>query len=157
MIDAVPSCKTSRAAPEDVVSYLFGLRYRTAADLSYALEYYYDGSGNSEEQQRRFYQCVHLAWETDDESLLEGLPLTSGSGRGPFTRSTPMRRYLHLRAFWNEPFDALYWTPGVRAFYNLADGSYSVAPELSYAGIENLEVLRRDNSPLVIFFSYGGS
>jgi hypothetical protein len=24
-------------------------------------------------------------------------------------------------------------------------------------GIENLEVVRRDNSPLVIFFSYGGS
>ena len=147
-IEAAPSCETRKADPEDVISYLFGLRYRTEADISYALEYYYNEAGNSTEQQRRFYECIHKAWEEDDESILEGLPLSSGSGRGPFTRPNPMRSYLHFRAFWNEPFDILYTTPGVQAFYNLRDHSYSIAPELSYNGIDNLEMRLRATFPV---------
>jgi hypothetical protein len=146
-IEPAPTCRTRRAEADDVASYLLGLRYRTDADITYALEYYHNDAGNSPEQQRRFFECVHTAWEQDDADLLAGLPLTSGSGRGPFTRPTPMRDYLHVRAFWNDAFDVLYFTPGVQAFYNLDDHSYSIAPELNYDGIDNLAIRLRATFP----------
>ena len=147
-VEITPSCRARRAPPEDVVSYLLGMRYRTDADVTYAVEYYYNEAGNSREQQERFFECVHTAWEEDDATLLAGLPLTSGSGRGPFTRPTPMRNYLHFRAFWNEPFDVLYFTPGLQALYNLDDGSYSIAPELNYDGIDNVAIRLRATFPV---------
>lgn len=142
------SCQARRAPGADVVSYLLGLRYRTDSDITYTLEYYHNQAGNSVTQQQRFYECVHNAWERQDTALLDGLPLASGSGRGPFTRPTPMRNYLHLRAFWKEPANLLYFTPGVQAFYNLDDDSYSIAPEFTYEGVENLSLRLRATFPV---------
>jgi len=138
-IDPYPSCRGRRQDPEDVVSYLGGLRYRTEQDITYTLEYYENGTGNSREQQKRYYQCVHAAWETGDSAVLDRFPSGRGDDRGPFAKSNPMRQYLHFRAIWQEPFNILYFTPGLQAFYNLDDASYSIAPELNYDGLENFE------------------
>jgi hypothetical protein len=59
-----------------------------------------------------------------------------------------MRDYLHVRAFWNDAFEVLYFTPGVQAFYNLDDHSYSIAPELNYDGIDNLAIRLRATFPV---------
>jgi hypothetical protein len=59
-----------------------------------------------------------------------------------------MRQYLGLRAAWNEPFDFLYLTPALQAFYNLEDSSFQVAPELTYTGFGNFEFRLRGTVPI---------
>lgn len=147
-IEPYPSCRARRQDPEDVVRYLAGLRYRTEQDITYTLEYYYNGGGNSREQQKRYYQCVHAAWETDNAAIFDRLPRGENLDRGPFTKPNPMRRYLHFRAFWEEPFNILYFTPGLQAFYNPDDASFSLAPELNYSGFDNFELRLRGTVPI---------
>jgi hypothetical protein len=147
-LDITPDCKVRREPPENVFSYLAGLRYRTEDDITLIAEYYYNGAGNSAASQRRFFDCVHRAWETGDADLLTGLPLKGDLDKGPFTKPNPMRRYLNLRAWWDEPYNLLYFVPGIQVLYNLADHSYSVAPELNYDGIDDLSLRLRLTLPV---------
>jgi len=55
-------------------------------------------------------------------------------------RPNPGQRYLYLRLSQQEPFDILYLTPALTTIANVDDRSYSVAPELLYTGITNLEL-----------------
>ncbi len=55
-------------------------------------------------------------------------------------KPNPGRRYLYLRLSQQEPFDILYFTPALTTIANVDDHSYSVAPELLYTGITNLEL-----------------
>ncbi len=54
-----------------------------------------------------------------------------------------MRQYINLRAWWREPYNILYFTPGFQVLYNLLDTSYSIAPELNYEGMEKLDLRLR--------------
>jgi len=51
-----------------------------------------------------------------------------------------MRDYLYLRASQKEPFDLLYFTPSLTGIFNMNDKSFSIAPEVLYTGIKNLEL-----------------
>ena len=148
LIHISPDCGSERGAPDDEISSLLGLRYRTENDVTWIAEYYYNGAGNSEEDQRRFYECVHQAWDAGDPDLLAGLPLDEDLDKGPFTKPNPMRYYFHLRAWWREPYNILYFTPGFQVLYNLVDHSYSVAPELNYEGINNFLLRLRLTVPV---------
>ena len=145
-IDPAPSCAARNVAKEDVFSYLLGLRYRTEQDIRYILEYYFDGTGNTEEQQRRYYDCVHTAWDQDNAALMTLLRSPPLATR--FVRPNPMQKYIGFRAAWNEPFNILYFTPGLQIFYNLDDGSYQLAPDLSYSGFGNFEFRLRAIIPV---------
>ncbi len=147
-LNITPDCNTVRGKPEDQISSLLGLRYRTENDVTWIAEYYYNGAGNSIEDQRQFYECVQRAWDAGDPDLLAGLPLDEDLDRGPFTKPNPMQRYFHLRAWWREPYNILYFTPGFLVLYNLDDNSYSVAPELNYVGINNLALRFRFSVPV---------
>ena len=143
-----PNCKQGPRRNEDVWSYLLGLRYRTANDATFVFEYYFNGEGNREKDQRQFYECVHKTWDTGDLQFIEDLPLTEDLDRGPFTKPNPMRRYLNLRAWWSEPYDILYFVPGVQVLYNVEDQSFSVAPELNYDGFDHLSIRLRATVPV---------
>jgi hypothetical protein len=145
-LDPAPSCRARNAEEEDVISYLLGLRYRTERDVTYTLEYYFDGTGNTAEQQRRYYECVHTAWDENNAATMARLQSTQLARR--FVRPNPMREYLGFRAAWNEPFNILYFTPGLQAFYNLEDSSFQLAPELSYTGFGNFEFRLRGTVPI---------
>jgi hypothetical protein len=145
-VTPAPACRATNAGAEDVISYLLGLRYRTERDITYTLEYYFDGTGNTPEQQRRYYDCVHTAWDEDDAATMGRLRSPQLSRR--FVRPNPMRKYLGFRAAWNEPFDILYFTPGLQAFYNLEDNSFQLAPELNYTGFGNFEFRMRGTVPI---------
>ena len=54
-----------------------------------------------------------------------------------------MERYLYVRVSQKDPFDILYFTPAITSIVNLSDRSYSVAPELTYTGITNVELRLR--------------
>ena len=51
-----------------------------------------------------------------------------------------MNDYLYLRVTQKDPFNILYFTPALTGIMSLDDGSFSLAPELTYTGITNLEV-----------------
>jgi hypothetical protein len=148
LLDVTPECKLRQEAPANVFSYLAGLRYRTQADIGIIAEYYYNGAGNRMASQQRFYDCVHRAWEAEDPDLLAGLPLTGGLDQGPFTKPNPMRRYVNLRAWWDEPHNLLYFVPAIQVLYNLDDDSYSISPEFNYDGIDELSMRLRLTVPI---------
>jgi hypothetical protein len=148
LLDVTPACKTRQEAPQDTFSYLAGLRYRTERDIGIIAEYYYNGAGNRKAAQQQFYECVHRAWEADDPDLLAGLPLKGDLDKGPFTKPNPMRRYVNLRAWWDEPNNLLYFVPAIQVLYNLDDHSYSISPELNYDGIDDISLRLRLTVPI---------
>ena len=141
-------CRQRPARSKDVWSYLLGLRYRTEDDATFIAEYYFNGAGNREQDQRRFYDCVHRAWETGDAGLVAGLPIEADLDRGPFTKPNSMRHCLNLRAWWNEPFDILYFIPGIQILQNLDDKSFSISPELNYRAMDDFDFRLRATIPI---------
>ena len=133
-------------------SYLFGTRYLTARDTTYILEYYRNGPGLSEDEMKSFVQFVDNAYAQylatgNDAQLARAASL----GRSSYARPNPGRDYLYLRVSQKEPFDILYFTPALTVIANADDRSMSVAPELLYTGITNVELRLR------AFFLSGGS
>ena len=124
----------------DVVNYLVGLRYLSAADTIYILEYYQNGTGYSAAEMRDFYFLAEKGFQdflaTGDDSVLSKAEKLSGAYGG----QNPMRHYLYLRISQKEPFEILYLTPAITGIYNLSDSSFSLSPEILYKGITNLEV-----------------
>jgi hypothetical protein len=125
----------------DVWSYLAGIRYLTAWETTFILEYYHDGTGFTEEEKREYVTFVEKGYETflstgDDALLRKASALTQGR----YDRMNPMRNYLYLRISQKEPFDILYLTPAVTGIYNVDDQSFSLSPEVVYKGITNLEL-----------------
>jgi len=141
-------CRTGSVRIDDEVSYLLGTRYRTDDDITLLLEYYYNGRGNSESQQRQFYDCVQQAWESGDPALFDQLPVGRDLDKGPFSRPNPMRRYMSFRSWWEEPGDLLYLTVGLGALYNLDDQSFSITPEMTYEGFKDTELRLRGTMPI---------
>lgn len=131
------------AQTADVSSYLLGLRHLSERDTTTILEYYYNGAGYAEAQMRDYFTFVHNAYDqfplTGDSTSLEQARTLQTS----YARANPMRRYLYLRVSQKEPFDVLYITPSVTVIQNLDDGSRSLAPELAYTGVTNLELRLR--------------
>ena len=55
---------------------------------------------------------------------------------------------MNFRVWWEEPQNILYLTPGLRVLYNLDDQRFSVSPEISYTGYEDLELRLRATVPV---------
>jgi len=141
-------CKTGKPRVEDEISYLLGTRYRTNDDVTLVWEYYFNGLGNEKKDQQAFYRCVHQAWESGDQDLINRLPIGKDLDKGPFSRPNPMRRYMNFRVWWEEPGDLLYLTPGLQVLYSLDDKSFSVSPDVIYSGFENLDLRLRGTVPV---------
>jgi hypothetical protein len=127
----------------DATSHLVGMRYLTERDTTWIVEYYRNGAGYSKEEMRAYFSFTGSAYDqflaTGNAAALERAAALQTS----YGRPNPMRRYLYLRASQKEPFDILYFTPAVTAIFNLDDHSYSLAPELAYTGVTNLDLRLR--------------
>jgi hypothetical protein len=121
-------------------NYLLGLRYLTENDTTIITEYYRNGAGFSSSQMSDFYQAVHTAENTSNTALLNNLEKLARQG---YAKRNPGKNYLYVRLSNKEPFDILYFVPSIAAIVNLDDSSYSLAPELLYTGITNLELRAR--------------
>ena len=123
---------------------LLGLRYLTRSDITYILEYQYNGFGFSQSELRDFHEFVAEAVET---SATTGDSAPLGQARQlnrQFYSARPLgKRYLYLRASQKEPNDILYFTPAVTLQMNLDDRSFSLTPEALYTGYENWELRAR--------------
>lgn len=125
----------------DATSFLLGMRYLTARDTTYILEYYRNGTGFSEDEMKDFFGFVNDAYRTymatgKDAALQKAAQLSEGN----YGRANPMCDYLYLRIAQKEPFDILYFTPAITTILNLSDRSYTVSPEMTYTGITNLDL-----------------
>ncbi len=135
-----------------VTSYLLGLRYLTASDTTYTAEYYRNGPGYSDQEALQFYQFVNTAYaqflQTGNAALLQkAVSLSQGSYGSP----SPGKDYLYFRAQQKDALGIVYFQPSITAMMNLQDHSYQVTPELSYTGVNNLELRLR------LFMLQGGS
>ncbi|MBW2329151.1 MAG: hypothetical protein JRF04_05975 [Deltaproteobacteria bacterium] len=125
-------------------SYLLGLRYLSKNDITSIIEYYHNDAGYTEEESERFFQLV-----TDGENrfLASGsdvlLEMAKDISRHGYGKPQPGRNYLYARFTQKEPFDILYFSPGLNTIINLEDKSYSISPELVYTRFTNLEFRMR--------------
>ncbi len=129
---------------DDVLSWLFGIRYLSENDTTSVIEYYYNDGGYTEEEMTQFYLFAREAGEdfqqTASRILLDRARDMSLRGYG---RPQPGRNYFYARFSQKEPFDILYFTPALTAIVNLDDESYTLIPELIYSGFTNWEIRLR--------------
>ena len=117
--------------------WLLGLRYLTNNDTTILAEYYRNNSGYSSSELKSFFTAVDSANISDNTTLLTTL---SSLGKKTFLTRNPGKEYLYIRLSTKEPFDWIYFVPALTTIYNLDDNSYSLSPEIIYAGIQNLEL-----------------
>lgn len=132
---------------DNALNWLIGLRYLTEQDTTWIVEYYRNGGGYSSNEMETYFQQAEQAWAAWQTSASATSLQQLGQSQS-YTRPAAMRDYLYTRVSQKEPFDILYFTPAITAIANLQDGSFSLAPELLYTGITNLE-LRLKGTALV--------
>lgn len=129
---------------KSVLSGLLGLRYLSENDITSVIEYYHNDAGYSTGEIDRFYQLVVKGekqfFSSGTDLLLHKAHEMSKKGYG---KPQPGRNYLYGRFTQKEPFDILYFTPGLITIYNLDDHSFSISPEIVYTGFTNWEMRLR--------------
>lgn len=131
-IDAAGTITTTT---RDVSSLLLGLRYLTENDTTWIAELYRNGTSYTESQLADFHGLV----DSGNPALINKAKQISPA----YQRANAGRDYLYLKVSQKEPFDILYFTPSLTWMSNLADRSWSLAPELLYTGITNLDLRLR--------------
>ena len=125
-------------------SYLAGFRYLTEKDLTAIVEFYHNDDGYTEQETARFFQLVAQGYSqflaTGTDTLLQQAEAAGESG---YSRAQSGRNYLYARLTQKEPFDILYFSPGITAIVNLDDQSRSISPEVVYTGFTNWEMRLR--------------
>ena len=137
----IDSTGKSFSTTDDAESFLLGARYLTENDTTYILEYYRNGTGFTTDEMTDYYSFIDNAYNTfltsGNTTLLDkALQLTQGN----YGKMNPSTDYLYFRISQKDPFDILYFTPAITLMTNLNDRSYSVAPELVYTAVTNLEL-----------------
>jgi len=132
---------TPEYSKEHAISYLLGVRFLTTTNTTFFLEYYRNGKGFSSMEMEDYYSQIDQAYQiylqSGDESFLTSIANTPE----PTYRSfAPMRDYLYLRISQKEPWNILYFFPSITTIFNITDQSFSLAPELIYTPLTNLEL-----------------
>ena len=128
----------------DATSYLLGLRYLTAGDTTYIAEYYRNGTGYSEPELQQFYLFADTALGQLTPPVSSALQQKALSlSRSAYGRPQAGRDYLYFRAQQKDAFGIVYFQPAITAIVNWQDRSFQVTPELSFTGINNLELRAR--------------
>lgn len=139
---------------EHSISFLLGVRFLTPKDTTLFLEYYKNGKGFSSMEMQDYYSQIEQAYQvflqSGDESLLNSL---AGTSDPAYRLSAPMRDYIYLRVSQKEPWGILYFFPSITTIFNITDQSFSLAPELQYNPLTNLEI----RTKITIFIGNKGS
>ena len=125
----------------NALSYLLGARYQTKTDAVLIAEYYHNGKGYQAAEMEEFVGLAGLAYSTylanGNNALIQRASRASANAYGAVN---PMLDYICFRASQPEPFNILYLTPALTCVVNPGDGSYSIASEILYTRITNLEL-----------------
>jgi hypothetical protein len=125
-------------AQDSVFNFLLGVRYLSNQDTTYILEYYRNGEGYSD----RGYENYLTFIENGYNQYLNTSSTTSISKSKKYAayynQQAAMRDYLYLKISQKEPFNILYFVPGITFIYNLNDQSTSITPYITYSSLTNL-------------------
>jgi len=125
----------------DVDSFLLGLRYLTASEVTWIAEYYRNGAGYEHPEMQTYFQFLDAALAANaPAAMLSKARSVAQSGYG---RPNPARDYLYVKASVSEPFGWVYGAASITTMVNLNDHSYQITPELSYTGFANWELRAR--------------
>ncbi len=131
------------AQRRDIASFsgLMGLRYLSENEITSIVEYYHNGAGYTEDELDRFFQLAENGIDqfhtTHTDTLLNKARELSLQGYG---KPYPGKNYFYGKFTQKEPFDILYFAPGLTTIVNLDDFSSSITTELSYTGFTNWEI-----------------
>jgi hypothetical protein len=125
----------------DAKDFLLGIRYLSVHDTTYIFEYYRNGQGYTEDEIKDYFSLIQAGYDDYISSQNMGdLVASRGYGSQSYNKQTIMRDYLYLKVSQKEPFDILYLTPSLTCIYNINDRSSSIAPQMTYSPITNLEL-----------------
>jgi hypothetical protein len=125
----------------DPISFLLGVRYLTEQETTYVFEYYNNGAGFTRKQMKDFLSFVENSYEQfGNTGVSNGMRQASQLADGAYGRPNPGGHYLYFRATQKEPYDILYFIPGVTAIVNLTDASLTLIPEITYSPMTNLDI-----------------
>jgi hypothetical protein len=123
------------------LSWLAGLRYLMASNTTFIVDLYRNGLGFTEEEMGAYFDLARAAPQAmidrQDDRLLA---LARRAAEAGYTGTAPTRDYLYARVSQPDALDILYFNLAVAGIVNLADGSASVVPELTYKAFANLEL-----------------
>ncbi|PKN71013.1 MAG: hypothetical protein CVU54_03265 [Deltaproteobacteria bacterium HGW-Deltaproteobacteria-12] len=134
----------ARQVEAEAHSYLIGIRYLTAFDLTAIIEYYHNGTGFTQDEMKNYYGLINRGFNTyqatgNTAALVQAQQLADAG----YSRANAMANYLYVRFSQKEPFDILYFTPALTWMMNADDQSWSLTPELLYNGFTNWELRLR--------------
>jgi hypothetical protein len=121
-------------------NFLLGLRYQTRYDTTFISEYYHNGAGYSNEEMQNFFSFAGRAFKVQ-QATGNGIPLLQAAQlqNTDYGYVNPMRDYFYLRITKKDPYNLVYFTPAITSIYDISDRSFSLAPEVSYNPVTNLE------------------
>lgn len=121
--------------------YLLGFRFLTSSNTTFFLEYLSRGTGYTSTEMEDFYSLIDKAClDYHEGGDVGGLDYLSGANGQAYRTFAPMQDYLFFRISQKEPWNILYFIPSITSIINLNDKSFSLAPELLYNPITNLEL-----------------
>lgn len=125
----------------NAINTLLGLRYLSARDTTYILEYYHNGQGYTTGEMQDFFSLADKGFDLyTSTGNTSSLNRALGLFQGGYGKVNPGMNYLYLRISQKEPFNILYFTPALTMMANMDDNSFSITPEFLYTGITNLEL-----------------
>jgi len=120
---------------KSIAQSLFGIRYLTESDITWIVEYYHNGAGQSKTQLQRFYTLA----KSDPIASPTLYELANKAKLAGYAAPNAGQDYLYLRASKKDAFDIVYLATGITSIVNINDHSFSLAPELVYTGFTNTE------------------
>ncbi|MBW1867436.1 MAG: hypothetical protein JRI38_06810 [Deltaproteobacteria bacterium] len=124
----------------NALNFLAGIRYLTEGDTTIIFEYYRNGQGYTRGEINDYFDLIETGYlDYLDSGNMAGIGLSREQGALYYNQQTMMTDYLYLKVTHKEPFDILYFTPGITSVYNMNDHSLSITPQVTYTPITNIE------------------
>jgi len=125
----------------DTRSWLLGLRYLTASEVTWIAEWIHNGAGLSDAELADYNRFLISATAPGAPAALAAKVVTLGqSGMG---RANPGQDYLYVKASVSEPLGWVYGSAAVTWMANAQDHSGQLTPELSYTGFNGWDLRAR--------------
>ncbi len=119
-------------------NFLLGVRYLSSQDTTYILEYYRNGQGYSDREYGNYLTFIESGFDDYLNTSSKAAIVKSKTMTTYYNQQAVMKDYLYLKISQKEPFDILYFVPGITLIYNLNDQSTSITPYLTYSPLTNL-------------------
>ncbi|GAB4404885.1 MAG: hypothetical protein OHK0048_24500 [Rhodoferax sp.] len=126
---------------QDATAWLLGLRYLSAAEVTWIAEWVHNGNGLGQDELanlNRFWAAATAPGASAEALAKAQTLLASGLGR-----ANPGRDYAYVKASVSEPLGWVYGSAAVSWMVNAQDHSWQLTPELAYTGFAGWDLRAR--------------